>query len=433
MPLGLPGETWEALCKRVASASSPILWSWGAARNETGDWQLLALCIRGATLEAPRALRYRNVIIRSETITPRTAAARLRRGAVGAGGKLADALRFTPQDGQVFGQWCFSNDRMYLRATEWPHYYLHQRLAGSSMTPDRLYEPLIAAEQPYFPSLTPALAGLVFGVTPTALQNHSTPALMVQLPDTRGRITSLEACDGQISVCIEPTADRVVGIVLHAAWRDDPADPTWHHYTISDSDRAGDLSVPTGSVPAEMSIALLSPDDTLLDQRGWTEQLGQAPVDESDLHGLVLRWLAEGESTTVEFKQDLSSDSARKSFAETVSAFANGVGGVILVGVTDDGMIAGYRADKTTDQITNIVRNLVVEPVAVERHEVLLSEQPIQVIAVSPGDPYHKPYRCRDRVMVRANATTRPATTFEIRALSSQGQPASPQPLLRRR
>jgi hypothetical protein len=432
MPLSLPGETWRALCDRVARADGPISWNWAAARTNAGEWQLLAVCLRGATTVPDRNLRYGNVVIRSEAITPRAAASRLRRGAVGARGKLADALRFAPVNGEVHGQWCFTNDRMYLRATPWAHYYLHQRLADSIST-DRLYEPLIARGQPYFPSLTPALAGIVFGVAPTALQNHTTSTLMVQLPDTRGRITSLQARDGQIVVGLAPAGSRVAGMTIHAAWRTDPDDTAWHHYTYADPTDVGEILVPTDGVPAEMSIALLTPSGALLDQRGWSEQFGQPPADESDLQGLATHWLAEGESATVEFKQDLNSDPARRSFAETVAAFANGIGGVILVGVTDDAQIVGYKTDKTADQITNIARNLVVEPVAVRTHEITLSERYVQVVVVPSGDPHRKPYRCRDRVMVRAGATTRPGTTFEIRAFSSQPKQAHVYPLARRR
>ncbi len=432
MPVSLPGETWRALCNRVARADGPIAWSWAAARTNSGEWQLLAVCLRGATAVPDRKLRYGDVVVRSEAITPRAAASRLRRGAVGARGKLADALRFTPDNGQVFGQWCFSNDSMYLRATPWAHYYLHQRLADSIST-DRLYEPLVARGQPYFPSLMPVLASLVFGVVPTALHNHTTSTLMVQLPDTRGRITSLQARDGQIVVGLAPAGSRIAGMTVHAAWRDDPDDTAWHHYTGADPTNVGEIPVPTDGVPTEMSIALLAPDGALLDQRGWSEQFGQPPSDESDLQGLATRWLAEGESATVEFKQDLNSDPARRSFAETIAAFANGIGGVILVGVADDAQIVGYKTDKTADQITNIARNLVVEPVAVQTHEIALGESYVQAVIVPSGDPYRKPYRCRDRVMVRAGATTRPATTFEIRAFSSQPQPAPAYPPVRRR
>jgi hypothetical protein len=319
MPVSLPGETWRALCNRVARADGPIAWSWAAARTNSGEWQLLAVCLRGATAVPDRKLRYGDVVVRSEAITPRAAASRLRRGAVGARGKLADALRFTPDNGQVFGQWCFSNDSMYLRATPWAHYYLHQRLADSIST-DRLYEPLVARGQPYFPSLMPVLASLVFGVVPTALHNHTTSTLMVQLPDTRGRITSLQARDGQIVVGLAPAGSRIAGMTVHAAWRDDPDDTAWHHYTGADPTNVGEIPVPTDGVPTEMSIALLAPDGALLDQRGWSEQFGQPPSDESDLQGLATRWLAEGESATVEFKQDLNSDPARRSFAETIRA-----------------------------------------------------------------------------------------------------------------
>lgn len=53
----------------------------------------------------------------------------------------------------------------------------------------------------------------------------------------------------------------------------------------------------------------------------------------ASLHGVVLRWLAEGEHQQLEYKRELTVKQTRVSMAETVAAFANGIGGTILVGV----------------------------------------------------------------------------------------------------
>jgi predicted HTH transcriptional regulator len=109
-----------------------------------------------------------------------------------------------------------------------------------------------------------------------------------------------------------------------------------------------------------------------------------------------------------------------ESFAETVAAFANGAGGVILVGVTDDSKVMGFDPVKMRDQIVDIVRTYVSDPVAVQVERVVANRKPVWVVTVPAQPETAKPFRCNGRVMVRALGTTRVATTSEHRALVSE-------------
>lgn len=57
----------------------------------------------------------------------------------------------------------------------------------------------------------------------------------------------------------------------------------------------------------------------------------------------VLKYIQEGEHQTQDFKMRI--DDARK-IARTVSAFSNSKGGRLLIGVKDNGMISGVRAEE---------------------------------------------------------------------------------------
>lgn len=66
-----------------------------------------------------------------------------------------------------------------------------------------------------------------------------------------------------------------------------------------------------------------------------------------------------GESSTLEFKRKISSESK---IAKEISAFANTIGGVLLIGVDDDGTIYGVESEKSeSDQIEKIC-NFYIEP-----------------------------------------------------------------------
>ena len=63
--------------------------------------------------------------------------------------------------------------------------------------------------------------------------------------------------------------------------------------------------------------------------------------------------IAEGESTTVEFKQRLPPDSI---LARTLVAFANTNGGIILIGIIDKGEIIGLTKKEASFTIIRIQR-----------------------------------------------------------------------------
>lgn len=99
----------------------------------------------------------------------------------------------------------------------------------------------------------------------------------------------------------------------------------------------------------------------------------------------------------------LGAPKVNESFAETVAAFANGNGGVVLIGVDDDARVVGYDQPKARDQIVDIVRTYVADPVAVGAEKAVMpNRKPIWVVTVPRQTPSAKPFRCSGRVMIRA-------------------------------
>jgi ATP-dependent DNA helicase RecG len=85
------------------------------------------------------------------------------------------------------------------------------------------------------------------------------------------------------------------------------------------------------------------------------------------------------EGDMIEFK----SGTSRKQLQETVVAFSNANGGVVLVGVADDGAVRGRALDAgTADAIHQVMRD-VHDPGRYELHQVLVDERPVSVLAVA--------------------------------------------------
>lgn len=114
--------------------------------------------------------------------------------------------------------------------------------------------------------------------------------------------------------------------------------------------------------------------------------------------------LQEGEGTTLEFKESLSASLARE-----MVAFANTIGGRILLGVRDDGSVAGLNDSNTLRaRVQDMARNcdppfkVVVEPVG-----------RVVVVHVHASDA--KPVQCSEGFFWRQGAVTQKLARNEIR------------------
>jgi len=100
--------------------------------------------------------------------------------------------------------------------------------------------------------------------------------------------------------------------------------------------------------------------------------------------------IEQGESDVVEFKK---STSLLTAIFNAVCAFLNGDGGIVLIGVTDNGKIVGQEiSDRTCQEIANEISKL--EPSA--HAQIAISYVPItdknKVIAINVQAGSHKPY-----------------------------------------
>ena len=126
----------------------------------------------------------------------------------------------------------------------------------------------------------------------------------------------------------------------------------------------------------------------------------KGPMRQTDLEIL----LQEGEGSMLEYKESFSSSLARE-----LVAFANSAGGKIILGVRDDGTVAGMRdSNDLRAKIQDLARNcdppvkVLVEPVG-------------KVLVVHVRESESKPVQCREGFFWRQGAGTQKLSRDEIR------------------
>jgi len=126
----------------------------------------------------------------------------------------------------------------------------------------------------------------------------------------------------------------------------------------------------------------------------------------------LLAILARDEDSQHQFKSNITNE---HSLATEMVAFANAMGGVIIIGANDDGTISGLtRSDisRLNNLVSNSASNHVRPPINPITENIQLSEGLVMVVHIPEG--FSKPYSDKDGVIwVKSGADKRKATSRE--------------------
>ena len=136
----------------------------------------------------------------------------------------------------------------------------------------------------------------------------------------------------------------------------------------------------------------------------------------------LIEIIANGESSGVEFKRD---DVRPEQIAKEVVAMANLKGGLLLLGVEDDGSITGIQRNKLEEWIMDGVFAAKVHPMMLPFYEEVNIEEGSRVAVISFSQGTSKPYvvrhNGREDVYIRIGTTSRLATREQQARLFESG------------
>lgn len=123
----------------------------------------------------------------------------------------------------------------------------------------------------------------------------------------------------------------------------------------------------------------------------------------------LLEVIVNGENSGVEFKRD---DIRPEQLAKEIVAMLNFQGGMVLLGVEDDGTVSGVQRDNLEEWVMNTIQSKIHPMLLPFYQEVKLDEQTVVVVSFPQG--ISKPYVVRDRgkeeIYIRVGSTSRLAT-----------------------
>ena len=274
---------------------------------------------------------------------------------------------------------------------------------------------LIADGCPFFPDFQTAAIKLLYGVDRNTGQGLSGEVVTVNLAQDEAWIEHIHLSATSISVLVK--GNKVSGTRLEIGgavdWRFD-----------KDLRRQGRVTCPLPKgLPSKLWI-VVSRGSRWLDYRELAQQMPWYVAPESitadppDLRTRIESSIYRGEGETIEFKSQLNKDIKDK-LMKTIAAFANGEGGVVILGIEDDsGKILGLppgNLNREKDSLTDMIRNRVVPNPPVSIEICVLDKVPVIAIFVDKGKS--PPYGINPPKLVyyvRRGATTFPARQEEI-------------------
>ena len=136
----------------------------------------------------------------------------------------------------------------------------------------------------------------------------------------------------------------------------------------------------------------------------------------------LLEIIANGENSGVEFKRD---DVRSEQIAKEVVAMANLKGGMLLLGVEDDGSITGIQRENLEEWVMDSVFAAKVHPMMLPFYEAINIEEGRRVAVISFPQGTSKPYvvrhNGREEVYIRVGTTSRLASREQQARLFESG------------
>lgn len=275
---------------------------------------------------------------------------------------------------------------------------------------------------PSFASFYTAAAAF-FGLEPNQPGGTVPSFAVFRRVDTRARTSRVEISEDELQVQVEGAA--LNGLTVELAG---DAPGTAETLRTEDAIATVTFSLPGGLPPGAWVV--VRDGSEWLDRRflAWPWARGQEAgvTVEVPAKTKIDAFLAARESDTLEFKQEMpEAESTKAKVMKTVCAFANGTGGSLLFGITDDYEVIGLPAAKASrykDTLSDLV-DAWVEPTPPYSFEVLPvggTEMVVIELIVDAGQALFgssKPNQPR-RVYVRHHSRSVPARVREIERIA---------------
>jgi hypothetical protein len=290
---------------------------------------------------------------------------------------------------------------------EWPG---DQYLFGARQEASPSSNPLVALGMPAYPDGFAAIEH-VLGMYTRGGRTWD-GGVVFFLPDFRVRIDRVTLGVEGISVKIVNQGTKLDELIGKVYARNQAGIVLQTDFDFNTSEERIEL----GLNPEHIYIGILcKADGQILDEWGFSP-LRQSPKMKMELFTpqYVQQLISQGEDSYVEFKPGSRDDAAKKEMAESAIAFSNKNGGIILIGIDDNGKIEGAFGGGWEDLIAQSLRDRCEPPIEPTVRRVILEDKTVYIVMIP--DSSNKPHLLRGAgtIYIRVAGTDKPVTRYEL-------------------
>ncbi len=300
-----------------------------------------------------------------------------------------------------------SQERVNVCSCKWPYYYFEFN-PQTNFYIER--KSLVKKGLSLFPSWYHAAHHFLnLGEKPTSIADFR--SLIMIVPDPRIAIEKIYLQGKNVKIVVqEGTLDiKDIMVKIYSSLRERyNADI---EFKISNKETIYELPYD----PDCLSIHIIESEDFDLDHREidfeWGLTSSGVIIERSE--ETLLQYLEMGEGQHVEFKESLDDKGLRDKMTKAVSSFANTTGGILFLGVNDEGVPVKSIEKNEADRISQICSELIDSFIKLEFK--FLPAQGFEILAILVSEGTEKPYVVKDRgVFVRYNGTTKHADRSQL-------------------
>lgn len=326
----------------------------------------------------------------------------------------------------------------------WPHTRFDLVLPHAASSPvTQVRRPFLIAEGcPFFPDLETLVADLIYGVARDHLRGRQLfdPSIRLRVADARSWLDQVEVSPSSVRVSVRGT--DLQGVHLHLSGAPGVrAETNVQQAESATHPNGGEVRLLTLPIVGELAPSLwvlLARGTEWHDYRAvlteWVpfqENASAVTISPPDIATQIQGYIYQGEGPRIEFKHQPphpKDQEQKERLLKTVAAFANGEGGVIILGVDDPtGSIVGIdpellpkgSIERLPDALHDMVRaNVVPEPEIETQHGEIAGKLVLALYVKRGTQPPYGLNPAKTVFYVRRGATTFPARPDEVRALA---------------
>ena len=298
----------------------------------------------------------------------------------------------------------YSNSNYANIITEYPSLHCYERIEGNALPFN--WETIIGAGTlPAFPNVSEAIFAFMRFPVKDGLYQQLEAAVEILIPDYRAKIEKVRLIEDKVELCIKAPFISEKDLILKAYYKTEN-----ERVNLSTEIKEGNASIALKSSFSLLELYLSSKKGELIDKKTINSQFvtNDKSIEIEYSKETVENLIKAKENQTVEKKREIGkTEKGQLELLESVTAFSNSKGGIIIIGVDDCGNVVGLDdIEKEKQRIISLIGKKCEPKVDFEIKEAKIDSKNLLLIAIMAGN--NKPYFLDEKgFLLRDNDTDR--------------------------